>query len=107
MVGAVGIENNDVRHFKDLPGMQRNAKSLKWNERARKGILIAPSKLPRISSFQWNSLPSRLEDSVGFGPKFCGTDGKPTLDPENQTLAAQRACLGRTQLDSNNSIYHF
>ena len=79
MVGAVGIENNDVRHFKDLPGMQRNAKSLKWNERARKGILIAPSKLPRISSFQWNSLPSRLEDSVGFGPKFCGADGKSTL----------------------------
>jgi hypothetical protein len=50
LVGAVGIENNDVRHFKDLRGMQRNAKSLKWNERARKGILIAPSKLPRSSS---------------------------------------------------------
>jgi hypothetical protein len=48
MVGAVGIENNNVRNFKDLQGMQRNAKSLKRNNGERKGILIAPSKLPRF-----------------------------------------------------------
>ena len=50
LVGAVGIENNGVRNFKDLRGMTRNAKSLKKNDEACKGILIAPSKLPRFSS---------------------------------------------------------
>jgi len=50
LVGAVGIENNDEQNLKDLRGMRRNAKLLKRNERACKGILIAPSKLPRLSS---------------------------------------------------------
>jgi len=27
MVGAVGIENNDVKNFKDLRGMRRNIKA--------------------------------------------------------------------------------
>jgi hypothetical protein len=76
----VGIENNDVRNFKELRGIRGNAKSLKKNKRARKGILIAPSKLPRFSLVPWNSLPSHLEDGVGFVSKFCGTDGKPTLE---------------------------
>jgi hypothetical protein len=49
LVGAVGIENNDERNFKDLRGMTRNAKSLKKNDEACRGILIAPSKLPRFS----------------------------------------------------------
>jgi hypothetical protein len=49
LVGAVGIENNNVRNFKDLQGMQRNPKSLKRNNEACKGILIAPLKLPRFS----------------------------------------------------------
>src|SRR5258708_7728607 len=49
LVGAVGIENNNVRNFKDLQGMERNTKSLKSNNEACKGILIAPSKLPRLS----------------------------------------------------------
>lgn len=48
--GAVGIENNDEWNLKDLRGMRRNAKLWKRNERARKEILIAPSKLPRSSS---------------------------------------------------------
>jgi hypothetical protein len=48
LVGAVGIENNDGRDFKDLRGMQRNTKSLKRNDEERKGILIAPLKLPRF-----------------------------------------------------------
>jgi hypothetical protein len=43
LVGAVGIESNDDRNFKDLLGMPRNAKSLKSNDEARKGILIAQS----------------------------------------------------------------
>jgi hypothetical protein len=42
-LGAVGIENNDERNFKDLQGMRRNTKSLKRNDGERKGILIAPS----------------------------------------------------------------
>jgi len=46
----VEIENNDEWNFKDLRGMRRNAKSLKRKMRACKGILIAPSKLPRFSS---------------------------------------------------------
>jgi hypothetical protein len=49
MVGAVGIENNNVRNFKDLRGILGNGKSLRRNNKARKGILIAPSKLPRFS----------------------------------------------------------
>jgi hypothetical protein len=49
-VGAVGIENNGVRNFKDLRGMTRNTKSLKKNDEACRGILVAPSKLPRFSS---------------------------------------------------------
>jgi hypothetical protein len=45
---VVEIENNNARNFKDLPGIQRNAKSLKRNDEERKGILIAPSKLPSL-----------------------------------------------------------
>jgi len=59
LVGAVGIENNNVRNFKDLRGMRRNTKSLKRNNEEWRGILIAPSKLPRLSSVLWSSLPSR------------------------------------------------
>jgi hypothetical protein len=49
MVGAVGIENNNASIFKDLRGTTRNAKLLKRNDEACKGILIAPSKLPQNS----------------------------------------------------------
>lgn len=48
--GVVGTENKNLRNFKDLQEIQRNAKSLKRNARAHKDILIAPSKLPRLSS---------------------------------------------------------
>lgn len=54
-----GVENNTWRGFKDLRGMRRNAKLLKRNDGARKGILIAPSKLPRISSVVGNRAASR------------------------------------------------
>jgi hypothetical protein len=49
VVGAVGIENNNASIFRDLRGTTRNAKLLKRNEEACKGILIAPSKLPQKS----------------------------------------------------------
>jgi len=49
LVGAVGIENNEPSNFKDLRGTTRNAKLLKRNDEACKGILIAPSKLPQNS----------------------------------------------------------
>ncbi len=74
LVGAVGIENNNVRNFKDLRGIRRNAKSLKRNDGTREGILIAPSKLPRFSRspgfLHCSFLPHRLEQEVGFGAKF-------------------------------------
>lgn len=78
---AVGIENNNRRDLKDLRGMRRNTKSLKRNDGERKGILIAPLKLP---AFLVNSIPSLRgfipcrESGVGCGPKSCGADGKPT-----------------------------
>ena len=49
LVGAVGIENNNGRDFRDLQEMRRNTKSLKRNDEEGKGILIAPLKLPRFS----------------------------------------------------------
>jgi hypothetical protein len=48
LVGAVGIENNAGRVFKDLRGMRRNTKSLKRNGGERQGIPIAPLMLPRF-----------------------------------------------------------
>jgi hypothetical protein len=51
LVGAVGIENNHGRDLKDLRGMRRSTGALKRNDRERKGILIAPLKLPDFSEF--------------------------------------------------------
>jgi hypothetical protein len=47
LVGAVGIENTENCHFKDLRGSTRNAKVLKKHAKACTGILIAPLKRPR------------------------------------------------------------
>ncbi len=74
MVGAVGIENNNVRNPKDLRGMARNAKSMKRNNEAWKGILIAPSKLPRYS-FGLETLTVSLfihylQQMSASGPRF-------------------------------------
>jgi hypothetical protein len=49
LVGAVGIENTTGGNFKELEGMLGNAKTLKRNNRERKGILIGPSMAPRFS----------------------------------------------------------
>jgi hypothetical protein len=48
--GAVEIENNTGRNFKDLEEMLGNSKALKRNNRECKGILIGPSKAPRFFS---------------------------------------------------------
>jgi hypothetical protein len=59
--------------------MTRNAKSLKKNDEACKGILIAPSKLPRFSRLC--EIPPQCFSShcpeweVGFGRESRGTDG--------------------------------
>jgi len=74
LVGAVGIENNDKRSFKDLKEMRGNGKALKRNGEERKGILIGPSMAPRL----WTLF--RL--TVGVGIKFHGTDGKPTSNSQ-------------------------
>jgi len=58
--------------------MARNTNSSKRNNEERKRIIIAPSKLPCVSSVTWSSHPSHHSNKVGFGPKFCATDGKPT-----------------------------
>jgi hypothetical protein len=42
MVGAVGIENNADRNFKDLEEMLESAKTLKRNKGEYKEILIDP-----------------------------------------------------------------
>jgi hypothetical protein len=54
---------------------------LKRNERARKGIRIAPSSFLFFCRWDCHSqsfLPL-LATNVGFGPKIRGTDGKPTF----------------------------
>jgi len=48
LVGAVGIENNTDRNFKDLEEMLGSAKELKRNNRECKGILIGPLMAPRF-----------------------------------------------------------
>jgi hypothetical protein len=58
LVGAVGIENNADRNFKDLEEMLGSAKELKRNNRECKGILIGPLMAPRFSR------PSRFRHSV-------------------------------------------
>lgn len=49
LVGAVGIGNNNERISLDFQGTQRNAKSWKSHEWEDQGILVAPSKRPRLS----------------------------------------------------------
>jgi hypothetical protein len=49
LVGAVGIESNTDRNFKDLEEMLGNAKGLKRNNEEFCGILIGPSMAPRFS----------------------------------------------------------
>jgi len=56
LVGAVGIENTTRRNFKDLEGMQGNAKALKRNNWECKGILIGPLMAPRF--FSTTEIPS-------------------------------------------------
>ena len=55
--------------------MQKNAKSLKRNDKARKGILIAPSKLPRFFLDHWDSFiavfsTAALNTASASGPNF-------------------------------------
>jgi len=67
LVGAVGIENNTDRNFKDLEEMLGNAKELKRNNRECKGILIGPSMAPHFSGAEIPLLFLRSTKSgVGF-----------------------------------------
>jgi hypothetical protein len=63
--------------------MRGNAKPLKRNDEECTGILIAPSKLPRISSIfeilTLNFCYPLPATNVGFGPKIRGADGEPTI----------------------------
>ena len=69
LVGAVGIENNNIWNFKDLEEMPGNAKALKRNNREYKEFLIGPSMAPHFSGAeipfslsldeQWRRLPAK------------------------------------------------
>ena len=99
----MGIENNDEWNLRDLRGMRRNIKALKRNDGERKGILIAPSKLPRFSlgvRFHSDLLHPQLAANVSFGAKIRGTDGKPAIHsrqsygPRLSLLALMAVCFG-------------
>ncbi len=119
LVGAVGIENNGHRNFKDLREMRGNPKSLKRNDGEQEAMPIAPLKLPRFSCFTEVPLSSvslmALKEYVGFGPKFCGTDGESKrhfrthffAKSEIQFKHGLAPCLGRALSDSNSSINYF
>src|SRR5258706_11524226 len=74
MERAVGIENKNQWNFKDLRGRRRNTKLLKRNDEECTGILIAPSKLPRISSIfeilTLNFSTHSLRQMSASGPRF-------------------------------------
>jgi hypothetical protein len=65
LVGAVGIENTTGRNFKDLEGMQGNAKALKRNNWECKGILIdaitTPASTVRVNCFGVHPNSARTE----------------------------------------------
>jgi hypothetical protein len=85
-VGAVGIENNADRNFKEVEGRLGSVKELKRNNRECKEILIGPSMAPRFRYRESESHCSRYTKAdVGIGPKFGGTDGKPTTKDSEQT----------------------
>jgi hypothetical protein len=94
MVGAVGIENNNVRNLKDLREMRRNTKSLKRNNEACKGILIAPSKLPRFSRslrFKRSAISTQgSRPGVGFGPNFAARMASRRLSKRTRFLSMCR-----------------
>jgi hypothetical protein len=66
LVGAVGIENNNIWNFKDLEEMPGNAKALKRNNRECKEILIGPSMAPHFSGAEIPFLFRSTKSGVGF-----------------------------------------
>jgi hypothetical protein len=93
LVGAVGIENNDDWNLKDLREMRRNAKSLQRNDEAGKGILIAPSKLPRFPRslrFQRCAIPLKaLDRESAFGPNFAARMASRRLSKRSRSLSCR------------------
>lgn len=79
----VGVENNTAWNFKELEEMLGSVKALIRNNRECKETLIGPSMAPHFFEFLKIPAPSLFSltlpnKDVGFGPKSCGTDGKPT-----------------------------
>ncbi len=73
VVGAVGIENNTNRNFKDLEEMTGNAKTLTRNSKERKEILIGPSMAPCFfdsEKFLQFAFAYYLAEFIGFGSNF-------------------------------------
>jgi hypothetical protein len=81
LVGAVGIENINVRNFKDLRGTRGNAKSLKRNNKACTEFLLlkAPSDFLIFEIPTFNFCYPLHATNVGFRLKIRGADGEPTI----------------------------
>jgi hypothetical protein len=73
--------------------MRRNAKSLQRNDEADKGILIAPSKLPRFS--RSGEVPTMCDSTqgsrpgVGFGPNFAARMATRRLSKRTRSLSCR------------------
>jgi hypothetical protein len=101
----MGIENNTSWSFKDLEEMLRSAKTLKRNNEESSGILIGPSMAVVFferMKFLRRGFFTHYPSSVGFGPKSCGTDGKPTTElcqanGKSETYEALSRSLGRSR----------
>jgi hypothetical protein len=113
LVGAVGIENNDERNFKDLRGTRRNVKSLKRNDEASKGIPIAPSKLPRFPSVvdilkvDFSTLYLQLTSASGqrIAARMASRLSVGTTAISFGSAPDVPARLGHTTLDSNSCLH--
>jgi hypothetical protein len=73
--------------------MRRNAKSLQRNDEAGKGILIAPSKLPRfprLLRFQRCAIPDQgSRQGVGFEPNFAARMESRRLSKRTRSLSCR------------------
>jgi hypothetical protein len=94
--------------------MRENPMSLKKNDEACKEILLLPQSslvFRKLSIFDGRFLYSLPVTKVGFGPKNRGgmANRRSTLRINRlfSRTKHQRACLGVTTLDSNNSLHYF
>src|ERR1700733_10004510 len=87
--------------------MSQDCKSLKRNGEDRVEVVIAPLKRPRlvrsVSSLIRERSPTTLKARSASGPKFCGTDGKPTF----LTQFDDATCRIHDHLHANHDCFYF